>query len=132
SAFCTAAPLLTPVVHIFYCLFGLSFFFLMMRRPPISTLFPYTTLFRSRSGFHGRGSGGLPCAGGTARAAGARRSEPRERPAGLLHRGPPRHGGEGEQGAGARGAAQLALRIPRRPHHGESRTRGSAQGGRSP
>src|SRR5205814_6398699 len=26
----------------------LSFFFLMMRRPPRSTLFPYTTLFRSR------------------------------------------------------------------------------------
>src|SRR5438552_14552886 len=25
----------------------LSFFFLMIRRPPISTLFPYTTLFRS-------------------------------------------------------------------------------------
>src|SRR3712207_8120615 len=25
------------------------FFFLMMRRPPRSTLFPYTTLFRSRS-----------------------------------------------------------------------------------
>src|SRR5687767_15475399 len=25
----------------------LSFFFLMMRRPPRSTLFPYTTLFRS-------------------------------------------------------------------------------------
>src|SRR3712207_9231340 len=30
----------------------LSFFFLMIRRPPRSTLFPYTTLFRSR----GRGS----------------------------------------------------------------------------
>src|SRR2546430_13647680 len=29
----------------FYCLF---FFFLMIRRPPRSTLFPYTTLFRSR------------------------------------------------------------------------------------
>src|SRR6478735_3997583 len=32
------------------------FFFLMMRRPPRSTLFPYTTLFRSRlrpvAGFH--------------------------------------------------------------------------------
>src|SRR5256885_13130295 len=28
-----------------YCL---SFFFLMIRRPPRSTLFPYTTLFRSR------------------------------------------------------------------------------------
>src|SRR5271165_7408535 len=26
-----------------------NFFFLMMRRPPRSTLFPYTTLFRSRS-----------------------------------------------------------------------------------
>src|SRR5437773_8072289 len=26
-----------------------SFFFLMIRRPPISTLFPYTTLFRSLS-----------------------------------------------------------------------------------
>src|SRR6267378_5424153 len=33
------------------------FFFLMIRRPPRSTLFPYTTLFRSiraRSGFPGR------------------------------------------------------------------------------
>src|SRR5256885_12983610 len=27
---------------------GLFFFFLMIRRPPRSTLFPYTTLFRSR------------------------------------------------------------------------------------
>src|SRR3712207_7133052 len=30
------------------------FFFLMIRRPPRSTLFPYTTLFRSRS-LQGRG-----------------------------------------------------------------------------
>src|SRR3712207_7125607 len=30
-------------VLLFYC-----FFFLMIRRPPRSTLFPYTTLFRSR------------------------------------------------------------------------------------
>src|SRR6266852_7881948 len=28
----------------------ITFFFLMIRRPPRSTLFPYTTLFRSRSG----------------------------------------------------------------------------------
>src|SRR5947209_12556015 len=28
----------------------MSFFFLMIRRPPRSTLFPYTTLFRSTSG----------------------------------------------------------------------------------
>src|SRR5258708_22735392 len=27
---------------------NLSFFFLMIRRPPRSTLFPYTTLFRSQ------------------------------------------------------------------------------------
>src|SRR2546425_12278728 len=30
------------------CLF--FFFFLMIRRPPRSTLFPYTTLFRSKAG----------------------------------------------------------------------------------
>src|SRR3989442_7183159 len=33
--------------------FLLTFFFLMIRRPPRSTLFPYTTLFRS-VGQHGR------------------------------------------------------------------------------
>src|SRR6266487_5840137 len=34
------------------CFFIIFFFFLMIRRPPRSTLFPYTTLFRSspRSG----------------------------------------------------------------------------------
>src|SRR2546429_1290535 len=31
-----------------YDLFFFFFFFLMIRRPPRSTLFPYTTLFRSR------------------------------------------------------------------------------------
>src|SRR3989442_3101543 len=31
------------------CLVRYSFFFLMIRRPPRSTLFPYTTLFRSRT-----------------------------------------------------------------------------------
>src|SRR3954465_16089689 len=33
---------------------GSFFFFLMIRRPPRSTLFPYTTLFRSRAAAHGR------------------------------------------------------------------------------
>src|SRR6266704_2055154 len=33
----------------FFCSFFFFFFFLMIRRPPRSTLFPYTTLFRSRS-----------------------------------------------------------------------------------
>src|SRR5712671_7184394 len=32
-------------------LFSVFFFFLMIRRPPRSTLFPYTTLFRSRHSF---------------------------------------------------------------------------------
>src|SRR2546422_9050290 len=32
--------------------FFLFFFFLMIRRPPRSTLFPYTTLFRSRATLH--------------------------------------------------------------------------------
>src|SRR3989337_722719 len=34
------------------------FFFLMIRRPPRSTLFPYTTLFRSPRAAHRWGSGG--------------------------------------------------------------------------
>src|SRR2546427_7659506 len=33
------------------------FFFLMIRRPPRSTLFPYTTLFRSRLFRHAGGEG---------------------------------------------------------------------------
>src|SRR5439155_19248209 len=33
----------------YYSLFSFLFFFLMIRRPPRSTLFPYTTLFRSRT-----------------------------------------------------------------------------------
>src|SRR5215813_14854630 len=32
-----------------FCFFFFFFFFLMIRRPPRSTLFPYTTLFRSRA-----------------------------------------------------------------------------------
>src|SRR6266487_636936 len=40
---------------------GLKFFFLMIRRPPRSTLFPYTTLFRPRRRTTGaRGSDGRP------------------------------------------------------------------------
>src|SRR5476651_2807058 len=34
-------------------LFFFFFFFLMIRRPPRSTLFPYTTLFRSQTGLPG-------------------------------------------------------------------------------
>src|SRR6266850_6152262 len=31
-----------------FCILFVVFFFLMIRRPPRSTLFPYTTLFRTR------------------------------------------------------------------------------------
>src|SRR5437762_9759725 len=37
-------------MHSIHTLFFFFFFFLMIRRPPRSTLFPYTTLFRSRAG----------------------------------------------------------------------------------
>src|SRR5690242_21528136 len=43
------------------------FFFLMIRRPPRSTLFPYTTLFRSRL------ARWIPCAGEVAAVAAAHR-----------------------------------------------------------
>src|SRR2546430_8130851 len=48
------------------CMFYFFFFFLMIRRPPRSTLFPYTTLFRSSgawgevSSFSSRPKAGLP------------------------------------------------------------------------
>src|SRR6266568_8180885 len=50
----------------FHFIFFFFFFFLMIRRPPRSTLFPYTTLFRSG----GRGCAGRP---------GRRSSRPRAR-----------------------------------------------------
>src|SRR5260221_13024392 len=41
---------LTPPISSLFHNFFLFFFFLMIRRPPRSTLFPYTTLFRSERG----------------------------------------------------------------------------------
>src|SRR5437667_12316266 len=46
----TMLPLIFLYLHPHFTYFFL-FFFLMIRRPPRSTLFPYTTLFRSRSAF---------------------------------------------------------------------------------
>src|SRR6266480_5216089 len=45
--------------------FSFFFFFLMIRRPPRSTLFPYTTLFRSRIGRRARRA--RPCRAGPPR-----------------------------------------------------------------
>src|SRR5687768_18409413 len=45
---------MSPFIAVCYlCSYLFSFFFfLMIRRPPRSTLFPYTTLFRSHRGSH--------------------------------------------------------------------------------
>src|SRR5688572_32104562 len=63
-------------------MFSFFFFFLMIRRPPRSTLFPYTTLFRSTRGPSEGRRGGPARSRATARganrsseAAGALRSE---------------------------------------------------------
>src|SRR2546430_15825799 len=45
------------IIYIFI-IFIFFFFFLMIRRPPRSTLFPYTTLFRSCRGEIGRRADG--------------------------------------------------------------------------
>src|SRR2546429_7308988 len=57
------------MVCVFYLLLSF-FFFLMIRRPPRSTLFPYTTLFRSLS--RGEGCTPRPRSGGAGRAQHAR------------------------------------------------------------
>src|SRR5207249_10142514 len=43
------SSLFFSLIFFFYSTLFLIFFFLMFRRPPRSTLFPYTTLFRSLS-----------------------------------------------------------------------------------
>src|SRR5207253_10399600 len=40
------------ILHDFFCLSRPVFVFFVLRRPPLSTLFPYTTLFRSVPGAH--------------------------------------------------------------------------------
>src|SRR5256885_16857794 len=64
------------------------FFFLMIRRPPRSTLFPYTTLFRSRHGLL-RTVPALLRRDGADRSAVGADSPPRTRPAGPRRPAPP-------------------------------------------
>src|SRR5439155_22109058 len=57
DAFCVISSMVSiGNMHVFPIpdLSSFFFFFLMLRRPPRSTLFPYTTLFRSRSARFGR------------------------------------------------------------------------------
>src|SRR2546430_15494745 len=45
------------LLYLYFISFIFLFFFLMIRRPPRSTLFPYTTLFRSQSRYRRRRRG---------------------------------------------------------------------------
>src|SRR5216684_7552529 len=51
---------LTCLPFFLHLLFYICFFFLMIRRPPRSTLFPYTTLFRSAGRLRGQPGCALP------------------------------------------------------------------------
>src|SRR5260221_6373550 len=73
------------------------FFFLMIRRPPRSTLFPYTTLFRSHPSRRGTPRASRGCA--VRRAGGARPSPGRRRGA---RRGDPGAGEDRFEVAAAR------------------------------
>src|SRR3712207_7258046 len=66
-------------------MWAVDLFFLMIRRPPRSTLFPYTTLFRSVDVVHGLGGVDVPRGAGGG--AGVRDRGRRHPPAGPLHPG---------------------------------------------
>src|SRR2546425_8683774 len=69
-------------------MYAVSFFFLMIRRPPRSTLFPYTTLFRSRVERSSPGDRGRRHASRRARAGpGLHRCLPRLRLTARVYRG---------------------------------------------
>src|SRR3989454_12522139 len=108
----------------------LFFFFLMIRRPPRSTLFPYTTLFRSLIPRRSPAVVGL-CRLGLALVcrpgAGLRRGHPRR---GLLRRSALRPGVRRlpRRRPGGRGEAAGAARAPRSGSRGEARARGSEGG----
>src|SRR3712207_6944581 len=76
----------------------------MIRRPPRSTLFPYTTLFRSRAGGGRRGVGRAARVGGDPAAAaqrgaapGVRADDRAARAAGRAHRAGERQGARSEE-----------------------------------
>src|SRR3712207_4000464 len=105
---------------------SLVVFFLMIRRPPRSTLFPYTTLFRSSAtGSRGARDEARPriiqdLPGGAAAEVALRLLRWRRAPAPLPRRGP--------CAAGERGRRDL----DRRPYGPDLRAAGPSRGGRRP
>src|SRR2546430_7710982 len=112
ACICILVRLASPIL--------LFFFFLMIRRPPRSTLFPYTTLFRSRrvperreaEGRARRAGGGVPHGGARPQIADAQRA-----PRGAC---PVRRGRPCPRDQGAR----RARRPPPRPRIARPRPRG--------
>src|SRR6266540_6851578 len=98
--------LILLLLLIFFLFFFFFFFFLMIRRPPRSTLFPYTTLFRSR---RCPARGRRPVRPGCATHELVARPAPRRREASGGHRAAP------APGAGARGGGPAAPGHPLHP-----------------
>src|SRR5260370_16485875 len=113
-------------MFIFTTIFFSFFFFLMIRRPPRSTLFPYTTLFRSRLGPPARARTRRP----RAPAWGRRRT--RRDPRGVLGSSPPLHRlGEG-RGIGRRASRGAPHARPRPPEPGGAHATPAQQPARPP
>src|SRR5690554_7175915 len=74
---CKCCAIATLILSSFF-----FFFFLMIRRPPRSTLFPYTTLFRSAPGDQGLRRGHLPATAPTGGGSGSATAGPGPPPCG--------------------------------------------------
>src|SRR2546426_7074408 len=111
------------MVHVFV------FFFLMIRRPPRSTLFPYTTLFRSHAQSGGGGRAALRRTGAKLqrlRSGDAERDDPRRTRAARVP------GGDAVASGGGRLSPALSSYLGV-PHHGDVPPgRGGAHAARRP
>src|SRR2546425_321610 len=113
-----------------------SFFFLMIRRPPRSTLFPYTTLFRSRAGGERRSERGALGAGGRSSRGGGRARGAGGGPAVGPWHADLAHDRRGHGGAGRRAVRGIVTRrgaggrvLAPAPRHGRCARAGASRRG---